>query len=186
MTDHEHRPEARDKSRPPETTSRTGPVEIRQAVPDDWRLIRSVRLRALAEDAATFSATLADWSGENDREERWRSRLDPAVSITLVAVAGASPVGMASGIPGQSASSIALVSMWVAPDVRGQGVALSLIRGIESWAATRATELELSVMADNAPAFRLYAKAGFTVDQNRKPDGYDSEITMAKSLEQPA
>ncbi|MCD2136752.1 GNAT family N-acetyltransferase [Salinicoccus halitifaciens] len=48
---------------------------------------------------------------------------------------------------------------------RGRGIALSLFSHIFEWAEDQGiTRLELTVIKDNAPAFNLYKKMGFTVE----------------------
>ncbi|WP_211246348.1 hypothetical protein [Amycolatopsis taiwanensis] len=74
-------------------------VELRVLGPDDWRLWRELRLAALTEAPQAFEATLADWQGNGDREERWRARLAIPGSHNVIALAGDRPLGMVSGVP---------------------------------------------------------------------------------------
>jgi GNAT superfamily N-acetyltransferase len=136
-----------------------GPV-LRVLTPDDWRVWRALRLRALGTDPGAFGSRLADWQGEGDREERWRGRLAHPGSLNLVAELGGVGVGMASGIPGEDVPE--LISMWVAPEARGRGVGDALVAAIVAWAVDRgAVALGLAVVADNEPAVRLYVRHGF-------------------------
>jgi hypothetical protein len=43
---------------------------------DGWRMWRELRLDALAEAPGAFGATLAEWSGAGDTEQRWRARIE--------------------------------------------------------------------------------------------------------------
>jgi ribosomal protein S18 acetylase RimI-like enzyme len=57
-----------------------------------------------------------------------------------------------------------LISMWVAPDARGAGIARLLTEAVVGWARERkATRLELEVAAGNDAAMRAYLRAGFVV-----------------------
>ncbi|MEV6973042.1 GNAT family N-acetyltransferase [Kitasatospora sp. NPDC093806] len=159
-------------------------IELRVLTSDDWRLWRGLRLAALAEAPYAFGSTLADWQGEGDREERWRSRLEIAGARDLVAFVDGEPAGMATGVPqGEDAE---LISMWVAPTARGRGLGEQLIADIEHWAAEQGfAALRLAVMPDNARAIARYEHCGFkdTGEQgDLLPDGLRHEVLMAKPL----
>lgn len=140
-------------------------VEIIELSPDDWAVFRDVRLRALADAPEAFGSGLAAWA--DAPEERWRARLE-AVPLNLVARRAGEHVGMTSGVvDGDDAE---LISMWVDPAVRGQGVARALIEAVVSWAEAAGRSTHLMVRSDNARAIAAYQKAGF-VDLG-VPDGH--------------
>ncbi|MFD8032954.1 GNAT family N-acetyltransferase, partial [Streptomyces sp. NPDC059717] len=112
-------------------------LELRTLNSDDWPLWRELRLAALAEAPYAFGSTLAQWQGSGDREERWRARLSIPGAHDLVALLDGLPVGMASGVPGEKAETVELISMWVNPGARGGGVGDHLIQAVERWAAER-------------------------------------------------
>ncbi|WP_431960128.1 N-acetyltransferase family protein [Actinacidiphila sp. bgisy160] len=161
-------------------------IELRVLTPDDWPLWRELRLAALADAPHAFGARLADWQGDGDREERWRDRLALAGSYNLVALVDGRPRGMASGVPGERPDTARLISMWVAGEARGRGVADLLIRAVEEWAAgtAGAASLHLAVAEGNAPATALYTRNGF-VDAGESgevmPDGR-AERVMTKPI----
>jgi ribosomal protein S18 acetylase RimI-like enzyme len=161
-------------------------LELRTLEADDWPLWRELRLAALAEAPYAFGSTLAQWQGSGDREERWRARLSIPGAHDLIALLDGLPVGMASGVPGEGAENVELISMWVNPTARGKGVGDHLIQAVERWAAERgATMLRLSVMPDNRKATALYERHGFTdtgEPGDLLPDGVGRERVMAKSL----
>src|SRR5579875_1896761 len=109
-------------------------IELQELTPDDWRIWRALRLAALGEAPYAFGSTLADWSGDGDREDRWRGRLSIPGAVDLVAVLDGEAAAMASGVPGGRAGEAELISMWVAPAARGRGVGDELIRAVEGWA----------------------------------------------------
>ncbi|WOF21488.1 GNAT family N-acetyltransferase [Microbacterium betulae] len=150
-----------------------------------WRVWRALRLRALTEDPDAFGSRLASWTGDGDREDRWRATFAIPGSVHLVARVHGEPCGMVRGIWADHVDAIELVSLWVAPDVRGRGVATALIDAIEQWAAERAGVLLLSVAPANVRAIRLYESLGFAASRwtgDLLPDGVTREIVMAKSL----
>jgi ribosomal protein S18 acetylase RimI-like enzyme len=141
-------------------------VEIVELSSDDWAVFRDLRLRALAEAPEAFGSRLADWA--DAPEERWRARLE-AVELNLVARRGAQHLGMASG--SLDGDAVELTSMWVDPQVRGQGVAGALCAAVVGWAHDAGRTTYLMVRSDNARAIAAYERAGF-VDLG-VPDDHD-------------
>jgi ribosomal protein S18 acetylase RimI-like enzyme len=162
-------------------------LELRALTPDDWPVWRTLRLRALAEAPYAFGSKLADWQGDGDRERRWRERLELPGSHNVVALEDGVPAGMASGIPHDRAA-VQLISMWVAPEARGRGVAEALVRDVERWAcAAGAHRFVLDVVASNARAIAFYRRLGFA-DRGPLPRADDDEpleLRMEKRLPRP-
>ena len=151
-------------------------IEALVVNPDDWRLWRELRLAALADAPAAFGSTLAEWSGTGDVEQRWRGRLHD-VALNLVLVLNGAPVGMVSATAPDSEGQLELISLWVAPTARAQGVGDEAIRQVLGWARREcpAGRVVLSVKADNAHATRLYERHGF-VDVGPSPDDPDERL----------
>ena len=143
-------------------------VEVLAVGPDDWRLWRRLRLAALAEAPAAFGSTLAEWSGPGDTEDRWRARLTD-VPLNLVLTVDGEPAGMVSAT--DPCPDVELISMWVAPTARGQGVGDVAVRRVLDWALGErgADHVVLSMRTDNEPAARLYRRHGF-VDIGPSPE----------------
>ncbi|MBT1608811.1 N-acetyltransferase family protein [Curtobacterium poinsettiae] len=164
-------------------------IELRRVTVDDWEAWRPVRLRALADAPDAFGSTLQDWV--DAPEHRWRTRLSIPGALDLLAVdtdadGPGAVVGMASGVPSTDPDGPAeLISMWVDPAARGRGIARALIDAIATWAAaTGATELELSVLPDNAVARRAYEHVGFSARDepgDPLPDGR-TEVLMRRTV----
>ncbi len=154
-------------------------VELRRIGPDDWPLWREVRLAALAEAPHAFSSTLEEWRGKGDTEVRWRSRLE-AVPFNLLAVMTGSGVGQVSGTALDANGDVELISLWVAPQVRGQGIGDALIDGVATWAGEQeAAAVVLSVKRGNPAAIAAYERAGFVPVG---PAGAPDEIRMRRPL----
>ncbi|MCU1474777.1 GNAT family N-acetyltransferase [Amnibacterium sp.] len=139
-------------------------IEVRRIGEDDWRDWRSLRLAALATDPAAFGSTLADWTGPNDVEARWRARLADSPFPVLLDLDGR-PVGMIAAMLEDDV--VEVVSLWVDPSARGRGVGEVAIAAIVDFAAGR--DVLLSVRTDNGPAVRLYRRSGF-VDEGPSPE----------------
>ena len=166
----------------PEPADRA-PVELRVVTTDDWELWRSLRLEALADAPYAFGSTFADW--EEAPEARWRERLSLPGGHDLVALADGRPVGMATGVPAEPGT-VSLISMYVARDARGTGVAGALIGRIAQWAADRgAARLCLDVRADNTAALRSYERLGLVVVGEVDRDSSDEPLELRMCMPLP-
>ena len=135
---------------------------IQQAVENDWPLVRDVRLRALRGDPGVYGAALA--REERFNESHWRMRL--RTSTTWVAVdddgAGRGMVTMMQE-PGSPIDDRHIVSLWVAPESRRQGVGWSLLDVVRRAAADEdARTVSLWLLDGNHAAGDLFVRAGFT------------------------
>lgn len=138
-------------------------MRVRKVGPDDWVVWRLLRQRSLTEDPQAFAASVERWTGDQDREENWRSRLAGPGS-SFVAEHGAAPVGLVGMRPNDHDNGLQLISMWVAPSARGHGVGRALVGRVISEAAGR--PLWLRVLDGNATAIRLYQRCGFVLDDS--------------------
>ncbi|WP_329482340.1 GNAT family N-acetyltransferase [Kribbella sp. NBC_01510] len=159
-------------------------IELQDIGPDDWKLWRELRLAALTEAPYAFGSQLADWA--DAPEDRWRERLSVPGAYQLIASLDGTPVGMAGGLLAEEPEAAELVSMWIAPAGRGQGVGDALMTAIEDWARDAgARVLKLSVVDGNDPAHNLYLRSGFAdTDElgDLMADGIHREIVMRKPL----
>jgi ribosomal protein S18 acetylase RimI-like enzyme len=165
------------------------PVVVTAAGPDEWDLVREVRLAALADDPEAFCAVL-------EREQRfdeaaWRERLASAGTTWLLArgEAAGGAAGVAGEVVGVVASEVVgvvavedvdeatadLVSFWVRPEARGGGVGSALIEaGCDLARSHGRTRVTLEVGDHNVRAQRLYARHGF------EPTGHTSTMPPPK------
>ena len=144
-------------------------MEITRIGPADWERFRAVRLASLSESPAAFGSRYDDWV--DAPIERWQARL-VQVPLTLLAHEGTEAVGVVSGQP-VAEEWVELISMWVAPAVRGTGVAGQLIDAVGSWAAGQGRRTFLMVRSDNLRARTSYERAGF-VDRG-VPEGWPAD-----------
>ena len=139
-------------------------IEVRRIGEDDWVQWRAMRLAALATDPDAFGSTLAEWSGPNDLEERWRARLAASPFTALLDVDGRT-AGMVAAYRPEGA--VEVVSLWVHPAFRGLGVGAAALGAVIAFADGE--DVLLSVRAANTHAIRLYERCGF-VDEGVSPD----------------
>jgi ribosomal protein S18 acetylase RimI-like enzyme len=137
-------------------------VLIRPVVEDDWALVRDVRLRALREDPIAFGSSLE--REEMFKESHWRMRIRTVTTWLAIDATGV-PRGIVSMLlePGSPADDRHLVALWVAPEVRRQGIGWRLLDAVRASAAEDdARTVSLWVVDDNHAAGDLYIRAGFT------------------------
>jgi RimJ/RimL family protein N-acetyltransferase len=133
---------------------------IRRAEAADWELLRDVRLRALTEDPDAFLATHAQESRFAD--EQWQARAAQSNGASFVVEGPNGADGLVTGIVAVDPETVVLVGMWVAPGLRGSGVAGELVSRVVDWARERgAARVCLSVEKHNQRAARLYEHCGF-------------------------
>ncbi|APX34158.1 hypothetical protein BH708_17225 [Brachybacterium sp. P6-10-X1] len=145
--------------------------------PDDWRIWRELRLRALEDAPEAFGSTLAEVLAR-DTEQHWRAGVT-APMVPFVAEVEGAPAAMGRLMfteePGAPAE---LISIWVAPEHRGRGVGRALVSAAVDHHALRhpGARLLLAVVETNAPARALYSRCGFGVI-GRNPED-DAELLM--------
>jgi ribosomal protein S18 acetylase RimI-like enzyme len=161
------------------------PVVVTAAGPDEWDLVREVRLAALADDPEAFCAVLEQ--EQRFDEAAWRERLSSPGTTWLLA--RVEVTGGAAGVAGEVVGVVAgvvavetldeatadLVSFWVRPEARGGGVGSALIEaGCDLARSDGRTRVTLEVGDHNVRAQRLYARHGF------EPTGHTSTMPPPK------
>lgn len=148
-------------------------LEIKRLTPDQWPLLKTVQLRALADAPGAFSTTLAQASARTDAEwqENARRFTLPPPAASCFALVDDVPCGMASCFAASEDAQMAeLTAFWVAPEQRRQGVGDALIAAVVSWAKSQGvTTLQAWVVEDNARALSFYKKLGFADTEERQP-----------------
>ena len=131
-------------------------VQVGRVIADDWARLRDVRLRALAESPEAFGSTLAREQLYTD--EQWRSWQQS--SAWFMAFDGDRPVGLVGGR--LDPDEWLLIAMWVAPEVRGQGVGRRLVDAVAGEAGRQgASTVVLHVTERNLVARKAYERLGF-------------------------
>lgn len=141
---------------------------VRRTTVGDWRALRAIRLRAMAQDPAAFGSTHAQAVALPDEECRRRA----ASGASLLAWWGGEPVGIVGLVPDDDGDPVRgeLVSMWVDPAHRGSGLAVRLVEAAcAQGRAGGVDEVALWVTVGNDAARRLYERCGFILTGRRQP-----------------
>jgi GNAT superfamily N-acetyltransferase len=167
----------------------TGPI-VRWIRPDELEIYRDFRLRALSEAPYAFSDSLA--AARARPESFWVDRVaqTSAGMTSVLFVAVAPPDGCWLGMTGcyleDDPSEAMVVSVWVDPAARGQGLAGQLVLAARDWARERGVrQLKLWVTATNERPQRVYRAAGFDYTGTKRPlpsDPSQDELEMAMAL----
>ncbi|MGH7643290.1 MAG: GNAT family N-acetyltransferase [Candidatus Dormibacteria bacterium] len=136
--------------------------------PAEWARQRQIRLRALAESPGAFGASLASEQAQPDSFWKKRATRNPDRKMWSARVED-EWIGLVGAVrlPG---GQIELVSMWVEPGWRRQGVARALIEAVVGWHRQfGGAELLLWVSEDSPGARRCYEREGFRLTGLRLP-----------------
>jgi ribosomal protein S18 acetylase RimI-like enzyme len=159
-------------------------IEVRTARPDEWRRVRDLRLRALADSPDAFGSTFERERAHAKREWlHWISGWERAVNRLVVAVDGDEWIGIAVGSHTGDDERAHLYAMWVDPRARRTGVGRRLVDAVLAWAgAEGATEIELGATATNRAAVEFYEGLGFADTGERRAlrDGSPLEVVVMR------
>jgi ribosomal protein S18 acetylase RimI-like enzyme len=146
---------------------------------DEWKVLRDLRMRALADAPGAFASTLAEAQARDEawwREAARRSAEDEGwVTFVcerdgrLIAMAtGTFPVDREHALDDPAVAS--LIQMWVEPATRRTGLGRDLVEAVAAWAAEHdSAMLRTGVTAAEHRAVTFYESLGFR-DTGRRED----------------
>jgi len=156
-------------------------MHIRRIDPDEWAVLREMRLASLLDAPEAFGQRYETAASEPEAE--WRSAARASSSgerrawfIARGGVgAGARDVGLVQARR-RPPTDCLLFSMWVAPGARRSGAGRHLVDAVAAWAAGwGGKRVVLWVFGANEGALRFYERLGFRV----VADGADAESGRA-------
>jgi ribosomal protein S18 acetylase RimI-like enzyme len=140
-------------------------VTVRRLRADETTLLKTLRLRALAESPDAFGDSVAVARARPDSywTEMTRSVTEPDRHAMFLAEDAAAAVGIAFGLVDRERADRAhLGGMWVDPAARRRGAGRALVDAVLAWAHERRfRDIVLWVAEGNAEAAALYERAGF-------------------------
>ncbi len=163
-------------------------IALELITPRSAMVFKSVRRRALQDAPTAFSSTYAEEFKLTDND--WMKRAaqwSGAKSVGYLALDAGTACGIASGLLDRdNATRAHLLSMWVAPTHRRQGVGRMLVEAVVSWAGSQNIRtLQLLVTSNNAGAIKFYQRLGFALTGHTEPYANDpalSNYEMTRSL----
>ncbi|MGI4787482.1 MAG: GNAT family N-acetyltransferase [Janthinobacterium lividum] len=164
-------------------------LEVKPLLPDQWLLLKAIRLQALTDSPEAFGMTLAQAEMRTDAEWQENARrfasLPPAASF--IACHDGVSCGMVNCFLSQENSQVAeMTAFWVAPKHRGHGISDALVASIIGWATTQSvTMLQAWVVEDNHRAIGFYKEIGFQETGQRQPHAPEPSkqiVLLAKRL----
>lgn len=155
--------------------SSTRHVTVTTVEPHEWRLVKDLRLRALAESPHSFGSSLQQEVayGEDD----WKALM--ARGRWFHATAGGASIGMTAVLTNElrRGGNAHMISFWVDPANRGSGTASALLDAArEAARAIGAAKLVLWVADESRAARRFYTRMGFLATGHRQPLPSDPSI----------
>jgi ribosomal protein S18 acetylase RimI-like enzyme len=142
--------------------------DIRPLVPDEWFILRDIRLTALSESPHAFLS-----SYERERvygEDQWRAEFTRGDwNVGFMEGRPASLLGVTRE-PDTPAGECYLEYLWVAPDRRRRHLALDMIVDVLDRLRARGMRTAfLWVLDGNEVAMSVYRRAGFMSTNHRQP-----------------
>jgi GNAT superfamily N-acetyltransferase len=153
-------------------------LDIKLLAPEEWHVLRTIRLRALRDSPAAFMSYYeaeARWG-----EGQWRRRLDSASWV--VAIESGAVIGIAGLVDGHAADGRHVEWTWVEPTHRHRGVFRALLDAlVDLENGDGAYDLSLWVLENNHAARQAYARLGFQPTGERQhlsDDRYELRLRL--------
>lgn len=173
-----------------ERTPKVSNVKIVQLKPDDWEVLRDIKLKSLGQEPIAFEDQkegMARYSARTEAE--WRGKLDEEASSTVSVFArnGEDYVGTVNGIINIDEKKALIQHMYVDQGYRGRGIGRELLETLIQKLKDRGDikKAELAVVKDQKPAIQLYKSLGFKevreVQVKRGNQTY-TELVMEREL----
>ncbi len=140
-------------------------LRVTRLTPTDWPVLKATRLAALREAPHAFTSRYDVEVAKPDAawQQMAAANASDETSAGFLAYEGVNPVGLLAAVWQDKAQGLVrLVSLWVSPASRHQGVASQLVENALGWArAVGALAGEAEVTEENHPAEVFYWRRGF-------------------------
>lgn len=167
-------------------------LEIVTLDPTDWEIYKNLRLRALKEDPQAYYSTYAD--NVTRPNDFWMARLNDAAKgqtqWLVFAKLQRKVVGMMGAFAEKEIDNAHIISVYVAPEARGQGISKLLMHDLISKIKQNKLIKKITVEVNpiQLPAFNLYKNSGFEEVLRYKMvlgDGKEHDVVVLEQLTTP-
>lgn len=140
-------------------------ISIITLAPSDWQKYKAIRLEVLQNDPTAFATTYQEDAQLTD--SKWQERLGSnKTSYMLFAEHAGNIIGMVGAIFYEGSCikhKATIVSMYVSPAYRGQGIGKKLMIAMMEHLnmMPNIVHVQLAVNTENIPAIKLYESVGF-------------------------
>jgi GNAT superfamily N-acetyltransferase len=157
-------------------------VKVRPLERGEVKLLKDLRLRALADAPTAFAHTHAEISAKPDAYWDEMAVSLTSRSVMFVAEEDGRAVGMAFGVLQRDHPDVPhLGGMWVEPAARAGGVGSALTAAVLLWARKQGfRRIGLWVTEGNAPAIALYERMGFTPTGRRERQPVNPALSIVE------
>jgi len=159
-------------------------ISIRRLRVGEAELYKQLRLASLQEAPYAFSSSYN--SAVSRSAQSWREQADGTAHgsdrATFVALSDDLAVGIAALYRHPKESDTGeILQVWVTPEFRGKGVALSLLSSIFEWACRNDFRCIIATITKtNTRARRFYEKCGFSLNDKLSSDGPNHAVLIKK------
>lgn len=152
-------------------------VTVRETMMEEWQVLRDIRLEALQDAPGAFGSTYEEQAALGEAEWR-RTIAQGGMFLAYVPeVSETEPAGLVCGYQ-ERPGTVELMSLWVRPQARGNGVGEALVAAVVDWAGARkAASVHLWVFDTNEYARLLYERCGFRLTDECQPLPTNPEFT---------
>lgn len=152
-------------------------VSIRRLLPDDWALVKTIRLKALQTNPGVFGGHYADEVAKSD--DQWRAQMENRDCAVFGVFDDDAVIGMTGIVIDRddpARKKAYLWGSWLAPEWRGKGISRLMYEARLAWAREHPTceKLVVSHRASNLTSMRANQRYGFKqthVVEKQWPDG---------------
>lgn len=145
------------------------PYNIRQLTPEDWALLKTIRLEALQAHPKLFCPSQDEFAFG---EAQWRDRLSNPAAVNFGVFDGENIIGLCGIIRARldpQAPLAFMVAAYLKADYRKQGLSKYMYQARLDWARAQKniTEVEVEHRSTNAPARGAHQAFGFAFKEKR-------------------
>jgi len=161
-------------------------ISTRRIKETDSFLFRELRLRALKDSPEAFMSSYE--SALSRSPASWREQVElssmGSMRTTLLAFDAGRAVGIVAAYQIESSPSVAeILQVWVDPNYRGRGIALTLFQDVIAWATSNGyLKLIATIHKENAEVVEFYERLGFDLNERETAQAPERDLILLLDL----